>query len=78
VRYRPKELDPLLQLITFSHLFQRAAVGPVTSYDEVHIWEAAAYLRDDLNQQVRALAPHEPHHHDDVDGAKGSHLEHRT
>jgi len=63
-----------LQLVSVAHLLECGALGAVAAHDEVHVREAAAHLGDEMHEQVHALAPHEPHHHDDVDRALRPHV----
>jgi len=72
MRHSTKQLDPFLQLVTVSHLLEGETVGTVPAHDEMNIREAAAHVWDQLHEQMRALAPDQPHHHHDVDRILGA------
>ena len=51
-------------------------MGILTYYGHtytLHLLQAL-HLGDEVHEQVHALAPHEPHHHDDVDRALWAHV----
>ena len=56
--------------------YQARTMGLLTYYGHtytLHLLQAL-HLGDEVHEQVHALAPHEPHHHDDVDRALWAHV----
>ncbi len=60
MRYRPEQLNAVLQKVLFTHLQELDELGPRSADDQPYVWETRADPWSSGDEQVDALAIGQP------------------